>query len=448
MVLRGALLTSVTMLACVSSAAADATERVENGGFETGPTFMTAPPWVFTSANPCNAMCGGLAPASGSRYATTWNFDFDQGPPQSIDNPVGHFEQSLVVPEAPAKLSFGYRIVNSPGAPDVGMKLTVSLDGTVLTDIFDETSTIFQDVTLPIPAGLIKTDAQTLRFEAFCTNQSNITADCDAMDIDDVSLVTGPPPDAPTITGTDPGSPADQTSPRVKGTVGSGGATGVKIYRNASCAGLADATGTVAEFTGAGIAVSVPDNSTTALSASAANLAGDSTCSNSLTYVELGGGSPGDGSPGGGSPGGGSPGGGPPGDGSPGGGPPSGGSPPSSPASGITGLRSKFLVAASGSLLLGKATNSPTSSTTQKLTATIPSSSARRRTTLVIGSGRTTIPAGTTRDLTLKLNRKGKRLLRQTRRLRAQLTIVATGPTGLRDTLRKAVRLTAKRARR
>ena len=65
-------------------------------------------------------------------------------------------------------------------------------------------------------------------------------------------------PAAPSITDTDPDSPANDNSPEVKGTVGSGSPTQVKIYVNASCSGAPDATGTVAQFTGAGITVDVP----------------------------------------------------------------------------------------------------------------------------------------------------------------------------------------------
>ena len=50
--------------------------------------------------------------------------------------------------------------------------------------------------------------------------------------------------------------------------------------------GAPDATGTVANFTGAGIAVSVADNATTDLSAKVTGAGGDSACSNSFAYVE------------------------------------------------------------------------------------------------------------------------------------------------------------------
>ena len=94
-------------------------------------------------------------------------------------------------------------------------------------------------------------------------------------------------PAAPTVTTTAPPSPANDNNPEVKGTVAGGSPTQVKLYKNATCAGVPDATGTVTAFTGAGITVNVPDNSTTALSARTADQAGnDSSCSNTINYVE------------------------------------------------------------------------------------------------------------------------------------------------------------------
>ena len=93
-------------------------------------------------------------------------------------------------------------------------------------------------------------------------------------------------PDAPTISAISPASPANENNPTVKGTTGAGSPTQVKIYKNAACAGTADATGTVAEFTGAGISVNVADDSTTTISAKVTGPAGDSSCSNSVNYTE------------------------------------------------------------------------------------------------------------------------------------------------------------------
>ena len=97
-----------------------------------------------------------------------------------------------------------------------------------------------------------------------------------------------PAPDTPTITDTDPDSPANDRNPEVKGTVGGGNPTQVKLYTSANCSGKVKATGTVARFTGAGITLNVPASSTTTITARAFNAAGiSSPCSNSITYVEL-----------------------------------------------------------------------------------------------------------------------------------------------------------------
>ena len=95
-------------------------------------------------------------------------------------------------------------------------------------------------------------------------------------------------PAKPTLTDTDPDSPANDIEPEVKGTVGGGNPTQVKLYKSANCSGSVAATGTVAQFTGAGITVNVPNGSTTNLSARATDAAGnDSACSNSISYVEV-----------------------------------------------------------------------------------------------------------------------------------------------------------------
>ncbi len=92
---------------------------------------------------------------------------------------------------------------------------------------------------------------------------------------------------APTITATSPASPANDNNPEVIGTVGAGSPVQVKIYRNASCSGTPDATGTVAQFTGGGITVAVTGDATTVLSARASDASNnDSACSNAANYVE------------------------------------------------------------------------------------------------------------------------------------------------------------------
>ena len=92
-------------------------------------------------------------------------------------------------------------------------------------------------------------------------------------------------PDGPTGLSTSPSSPANDNSPRVKGTTGTGTAN-VRIYQTGGCTG-SFTTGTTAEFEGSGIQISVPDNSNTLISAQGVNGDGNpSSCSTALAYVE------------------------------------------------------------------------------------------------------------------------------------------------------------------
>jgi glucose/arabinose dehydrogenase/PKD repeat protein len=92
-------------------------------------------------------------------------------------------------------------------------------------------------------------------------------------------------PSAPTIVAVDPVGPANDNDPEVSGTVGGGSPSAVKIYAKSACSGTVVATGTPAEFA-AGLTVHVPGDATTTFSARAANLAGDSACSNDASYTE------------------------------------------------------------------------------------------------------------------------------------------------------------------
>ena len=94
-------------------------------------------------------------------------------------------------------------------------------------------------------------------------------------------------PAAPQVTDTDPHSPGNSNSPKVKGTVGGGDPIQIKLFESSDCTGDPAATGTVAEFAGAGIAVAVPEDATTVLTAIATDAAGnDSACSSPFAYTE------------------------------------------------------------------------------------------------------------------------------------------------------------------
>ena len=90
--------------------------------------------------------------------------------------------------------------------------------------------------------------------------------------------------DAPELTATDPASPANDNNPKLIGAAPPG--TTIKLYSGADCSGSPIATKTAAELE-AGIAVTVPDDSTTTFRATATTAAENTSgCSGPLTYVE------------------------------------------------------------------------------------------------------------------------------------------------------------------
>jgi hypothetical protein len=90
---------------------------------------------------------------------------------------------------------------------------------------------------------------------------------------------------APTITDTDPDSPANDNTVLVKGAAAA--ATSVRLYVNASCTGAPLAAAPATQFASPGLAVTVPDNSTTALHATDTDAASVvSACSAAFTYTE------------------------------------------------------------------------------------------------------------------------------------------------------------------
>jgi hypothetical protein len=121
-----------------------------------------------------------------------------------------------------------------------------------------------------------------------------------------------------------------------------------------------------------------------------------------------------------------------------GGGPvvPPGPGPKRSPLTGLSGLRAKATVDAKSIVRLGKAANPPTASVSLSLVA----GHAK------VGRATVTIPAGKTRVLRVKLNKKGRARLRHSRRLKVSLKIVATAAD--HTVARQTRRLTIKRGKR
>ena len=127
-------------------------------------------------------------------------------------------------------------------------------------------------------------DNTTTTYFATATDAVGNTSDCSTASVDytEDSTLVG----VPQITASVPASPANQNSPSIKGTAEAG--TTVKLYTNANCTGIAAGQGTAAEFAGSGISITVADDSTTTLFATATNATNNtSACSSlGLTYVE------------------------------------------------------------------------------------------------------------------------------------------------------------------
>lgn len=94
------------------------------------------------------------------------------------------------------------------------------------------------------------------------------------------------PPAKPTLSSTNPASPANNNAPKVVGSAEAGST--VKLYTNNTCTSAVAATGTAAGFASPGLGVSVSDNTTTTYYATATDAAGNvSSCStSSISYVE------------------------------------------------------------------------------------------------------------------------------------------------------------------
>jgi hypothetical protein len=87
-------------------------------------------------------------------------------------------------------------------------------------------------------------------------------------------------------------------------------------------------------------------------------------------------------------------------------------------------------------VVLGKATNPPTTGTTQTLTGIIPTShrhaahAAAKAKPVVLGRGKTVVPTGKSAPLTVTLTAAARRALKAGAKLKATEKVVATGPGG------------------
>ena len=126
-------------------------------------------------------------------------------------------------------------------------------------------------------------DNTTTQVKATATDGANNTSPCSPAItyIEDSS-----PPAAPVLTSTNPASPANNNTPRVIGTAEAGST--VKLYPTAGCTGTPLATGTAANLAAPGLQITVADNTTTQVKATATDATNNvSPCSAAISYQEL-----------------------------------------------------------------------------------------------------------------------------------------------------------------
>jgi hypothetical protein len=126
-------------------------------------------------------------------------------------------------------------------------------------------------------------EKSTTNFYATATNSDGIASNCSNSSVTYVQDSVSPSP--PTLSWTDPASPGKSTSPRIAGSAESGST--VKLYPNGTCTGSPLATGSAASFTAPGLSLTVAENSSTTIRATATDAAGNvSSCSSSsIAYV-------------------------------------------------------------------------------------------------------------------------------------------------------------------
>jgi hypothetical protein len=144
-----------------------------------------------------------------------------------------------------------------------------------------------------VPKGGVAADGSHVFFTTQeAVTEGDLDADLDVYDFSEGgtllasvgnSAPLGPP--TPSQLATDPASPNDSLSPRVKGLAQAG--SGIKIYTTDDCSGAPVKTGSAAEFNGGGISVAVAAGSTTGFRATATDQNGDtSPCSAEVVYVQ------------------------------------------------------------------------------------------------------------------------------------------------------------------
>ena len=129
--------------------------------------------------------------------------------------------------------------------------------------------------TLPVP------DDSATTVSAFVTDENGNPGPCSAARTYTEDSTALPP----SLTATDPSSPANSNAPRVQGIAEAG--SQVQLFGNSACVGAPIGVGSAAELAGAGIQVPAPDNFNSDFHGKIVDVAGNtSACGAGLAYTE------------------------------------------------------------------------------------------------------------------------------------------------------------------
>lgn len=180
-------------LVAAGVAGAAQSERVENGGFESGDA-----PWTYENSQRCTDGECALAPASGTRYAILGpKFGYTALAGTGV-NDIGTLSQTVILPETPAVFSAEVRRTEFDNAAHT--MITIAIDGTEIYSSNDLPADSFSSVSAPIPDGLTGEGTALLEIGSECTNFDVVPHHCDRYDIDDVSILTGADTEPPQTT--------------------------------------------------------------------------------------------------------------------------------------------------------------------------------------------------------------------------------------------------------
>ncbi len=262
-------------------------------------------------------------------------------------------------------------------------------------------------------------------------------------------------PSVPSLSSVAPASGGNENHPRLSGTAEAGST--VSLYSANTSADCTPAnglvSGTAADFASAGIAVPVPDNSTTTLRATATDQAGNvSGCSSSIKYVEVtpaGSGGTGGGGTGGGGTGGGTTGGGGSGGGGAGGGSGGGAIAPDVSAPVITLSGKALRLGSSGAVPVPLSCPASERGGCQGMVSLEGSvGRAARRKKVKLGKASFRVAGGNHAAITVRLSKKSQRLVKRLGKLRVVAIVDARDQAGNVGTIKKTLTLKAIKTKR